>query len=101
MNVDDELDVVATSADFRAVWPVLDETLTLVDAIDLAHEKLPDLLFEQAALIAGPERWQIITQDDGRLFLVLNVRVVPWRDPIIRRRDVGAMPAPWRKVLTP
>lgn len=48
---------------FRAIWPVVDETVTYADLCRQAAEDLPTLLTRSSARVTGPGRFSIAPAD--------------------------------------
>jgi len=72
---------------FRCVWLITDLDLTQAELRAEAERDLPDLLFAQHVQPDGEPRWRIETDDDdGLTWLVLDLPVQSWSDPVRHRR---------------
>lgn len=70
----------------RLVWLVQDVDRTLGELIDELTPTLPELFYAQHVRADGPHRWHVESDADGQSWLVLDVPVHPWTDPV-RNRD--------------
>jgi hypothetical protein len=70
------------SSSARLVWLVTD-LLPLDELQHDARRDIADALFDLGVQSAGHEYWRTV-RDDGALWLVLSIAVVPYTDP---RRD--------------
>jgi hypothetical protein len=70
---------------FRYVWPIHDVDQTQAELRIDAETDLPDILFDARVQPAGEPVWRIASQDDGTAWLVLDLPVVPWTDPVRHR----------------
>jgi hypothetical protein len=70
---------------FRSVWPVTDLDQTEAELRVDAETDLPDLLFDAHVQPVGAGVWRVVPQDDGTSWLVLDLPVVPWSDPVRSR----------------
>lgn len=70
----------------RLAWLVEDVDRTVSDIVDDVSPTLPDLFWGAHVAPDGPMRWHIEPDVYGQLWLVLDVPVRPWTDPV-RDRD--------------
>jgi hypothetical protein len=77
---------------FRCVWFIDDLDRTQAELRAVAETDLPDLLFAQHVQPCGEPRWRIDTESDGSSWLVLDLPVLPWADPVRHGRRRATTP---------
>jgi hypothetical protein len=66
----------------RLVWLVEDDERTVSEIADELIPTLPDLFYARGVEAVGPLRWHPEPDDYGQSWLVLDVDVRPWTDPV-------------------